>query len=309
MPSNSSAGMHPPNKSQKRKVSHSNGNARPLRSQSTKWHLPPPVPGDSLMPFLPPFRRFHLISGKDGKPFAPDEIVFPDPEGAKALLSEANQAIKEGRPSSTIIPLLDDALRLDYFGALDGGVAELRADFYSSAGLHEPQRSHWLYSIGVVFAELKLWREADAVYQAAADLDPLLAWHLNNLAWMTSTAPDVRAHSGQYAVIAAAKACEISGWGCWCFIGTLAAAFARAGDFQRAAEWQRISLRLAPDKQKAKAQEMLRHFEAGQAYVEYVDNPVAGGSRLSEAELAELDVEALMAKAKELIGTPRSSVQ
>ena len=109
------------------------------------------------------------------KPFAPGEIVFPDPEGAKALLSEANQAIKEGRPSSAIIPLLDDALRLELLpGALDGGVAELRANFYSSAGLHEPQRSHWLYSIGVVFAELKLWREADAVYQAAADLNPTL---------------------------------------------------------------------------------------------------------------------------------------
>ena len=164
-------------------------------------------------------------------------------------------------------------------------------------------------NIGIILARVKLWREAAFVYQAAADLDPLFAWHLNNLAWMASTASDVRAHAGQYSVVAATRACEISGWACWCFIGTLAAAFARAGDFRRAAEWQRISLRLAPEREKAEAQEMLRQFETGEAHVDHDRKPAAGGPGPSDEELAQIDVEALLSRAKELIGTSRRSVQ
>jgi hypothetical protein len=72
--------------------------------------------------------------------------------------------------------------------------------------------------------------EAAAVYHAAAHLDPLFAWHLNNMAWMAATATDTRAHAGPFAVARAEMACAVSGWGCWRFLGTLAAAFARAGD-------------------------------------------------------------------------------
>ena len=200
-------------------------------------------------------------------------------------------------------------MRLDYIGALDGDAIALRAEFQSKLGLHEPEHAIELYSIGGLLSGLKLWREAGEVYRAAASLDPLLAWPLNNLAWMASTSSDLRAHSGQYAVVSAIEACEISGWGCWCFVGTLAAAFARAGDFGRAAQWQQVSLRLAPEKEKAEAQEMLRQFEVGQAYVDHGRKPAAGEARPSESELAGIDVEALISRAKELIAMSRTSVQ
>jgi hypothetical protein len=155
----------------------------------------------------------------------------------------------------------------------------------------------------------ELPREAGAVYQAAADLDPLFAWHLNNFAWMAATSPDLRANDGQLAVTLAARACEISGWGYWCFLGTLAAAFARAGEFRRAAEWQRISSRLARGRQQDKARRMLRHFEAGEAYVDLDLKPAAGGCRPSRDEVSEINVQQLLAEAQKLIGMRRAAVQ
>lgn len=237
------------------------------------------------------------------------DIVFPDVERAGSLLSEAKRMMEAGSPPATILSLLDDSLRLDYVGALDGAAVEMRAEYYAGVGLDEPQRAAELYSIGVLLTQRKHWGDAATVYQAAGNLDPLLAWHFNNLAWMVSTSPDPRANAGQYAVIEAVKACEVSGWGCWTFLGTLAAALARAGDFTRAAEWQRISLRLAPEKEKVEALEMLNRFQSGEAYVDVGRKPAAGEAGPSDAELQKIDVEALLSRSSELIGTTQTAVQ
>src|SRR5262249_44101920 len=162
---------------------------------------------------------------------------FPDPKRARAMASEAKQVADADHDIGKAIRLLDEALRLDYEAALDDGVSlAQRTEAYLTAGRDEQLRALRLYHIACRLRDLELPREAGAVYQAAADLDPLFAWHLNNSAWIAATWPDVRAQDGRVAVTLAATACEISGWACWCFVGTLAAAFARAGDFRRATE-------------------------------------------------------------------------
>ena len=170
------------------------------------------------------------------------EIVFPNPPRARELFVAATEP---DRNPVAVIRLFEESIRLDYVGALDDQENLIgRINAYASLGRDEPYRALLLYNIGGTLSQSRRWSEAAVVYHAAAHLDPLFAWHLNNLAWMAATATDTRAHAGPFAVARAEMACAVSGWGCWCFLGTLAAAFARAGDFRRATAWQRICLHL-----------------------------------------------------------------
>lgn len=230
------------------------------------------------------------------------EIVFPNPPRARELFVAATQA---NRNPVAAIRLFEESIRLDYVGALNDKENLIgRIDAYASLGRDEPYRALLLYNIGGSLSQSRRWSEAAVVYHAAAHLDPLFAWHLNNLAWMAATATDTRAHAGPFAVARAEMACAVSGWGCWCFLGTLAAAFARAGDFRRATAWQRICLHLTPGNKRADERARLREFEAGRAFTARKHEPVAG-DRTTDAEVAQIDVQKLLREAAVLIGGPR----
>ena len=241
-------------------------------------------------------------------PFPGAKIVFPDPALARQYLAAATHAAQVNRDPVGAIRLLDASIRLDYVGALNDGESLIqRMHAYEALGRDEPRRSILLYHLGITFSRLKLWAEAGAVYRAAAELDPLFGWHFNNFAWMAATAIDPQAHSGPLAVALAERACAVSGWGFWCFLGTLAAAHARTGDFRRAVAWQRIALHLAPRGERHEEATRLCAFEAGKAFVDHAPKPV-GGYDTSETELTQLDVRELLQEAEDLIGSSRTTV-
>ncbi len=72
--------------------------------------------------------------------------------------------------------------------------------------------------------------------RTALRLNPDLQEALNNLAWILATTPDGSIRNGAEAVKLAQHACELTAWQQTIFIGTLAAAYAEAGDFDRAVE-------------------------------------------------------------------------
>ena len=236
------------------------------------------------------------------------EIRFPDAARARDLFAAAkHRAQADGDPVAAV-HLLEQALRADYCGALDNGeLLAARVEAYAALGRREPLRAFLLYDIAYELSQVRHWREAAIVYHQASRLDPALVWPLNNLAWMLATADEPAIHHGPASVEWAAAACRLSGWGNWCFLGTLAASFARAGDFTRAVAWQRIALHLAPRYERGELSEALRGFEAGQAFVDRGRKPAAG-SRLSQEELAAIDVPRLLAQARELIDAPPTTV-
>ena len=94
---------------------------------------------------------------------------------------------------------------------------------------------------------------------------------------------------------------------CWAFLGTLAAAYARAGRFERAVEVQEVSVRLTPHGRKDESEAMLRCFRSGSAFVDD-GQPVAAGATISEAEIDEFDDEKLKRALHELLALRGASL-
>ena len=88
------------------------------------------------------------------------------------------------------------------------------------------------------------YRNALADYRKAPQLNPKSADYQNALAWFLATCPDARYRSGREAIVAATKACQLSGWKDAAIIDTLACALAETGQFDAAIARMNLALRL-----------------------------------------------------------------
>jgi tetratricopeptide (TPR) repeat protein len=92
----------------------------------------------------------------------------------------------------------------------------------------------------------------------------------NNAAWRAATSTDERYRDGARAIELAQRACELSDWKSAEYLDTLAAAYAEAGDFEQAVEWQQKAIELGPQQpafQQA-TRERLELFRARTPYRE-----------------------------------------
>jgi tetratricopeptide (TPR) repeat protein len=87
--------------------------------------------------------------------------------------------------------------------------------------------------------------EAIAQYREALRLKPDLSEALNNLAWILATHPEAQFRNGREAIELAERACAATGRRQPVFLGTLAAAYAEAGQFDKAIEAARQARDLA----------------------------------------------------------------
>ena len=109
----------------------------------------------------------------------------------------------------------------------------------------------------------------DLLHQAIL-LNSRNAGTYNSLAWMKATCSDASVRNGEEAISAASKGCELTEWKNWMFIDTLAAAYAEAGDFKRAIEFQEQALRTGdPGESKQKMmRERLSLYKQSQPFRE-----------------------------------------
>ncbi|REJ92440.1 MAG: tetratricopeptide repeat protein [Planctomycetota bacterium] len=110
------------------------------------------------------------------------------------------------------------------------------------------------------------FKQATDDYLEALRLAPLYTDALNNFAWLLATCPDEEFRDGERAVEFAQAAGKLSAWKKPYSYGTLAAAYAENGEFDRAVESQRKAIELADDSDKDDFRSRLELYEAGKPY-------------------------------------------
>jgi tetratricopeptide (TPR) repeat protein len=107
--------------------------------------------------------------------------------------------------------------------------------------------------------------QAITEYHEALKLNADSVAALNNLAWMLATSSDASLRDGAEAVRLAEQACRLTSWKQTVFIGTLAAAYAQVGDFEKAVATSKQACDLAASLSETnllrRNQELLRQFE------------------------------------------------
>jgi tetratricopeptide (TPR) repeat protein len=114
---------------------------------------------------------------------------------------------------------------------LDGAIAQFRTIL--SISPNDPASNA---AIADVLARKGLFREAIAHYEIALQSDPNSVFALNNLSWLLSTNPDASVRNGPKAVELALRSNRIANQTSPTVFRTLAAAYAEAGQFEKAAE-------------------------------------------------------------------------
>jgi tetratricopeptide (TPR) repeat protein len=132
----------------------------------------------------------------------------------------------------------------------------------------DPALAEAHFELGLALAGQRQTAEAILEYREALRLKPDSPQILNNLAWILATSLAAEFRNGQDAVKLAERACDLTARKQVVLLGTLAAAYAEAGQFTRAAETAREARDLAASLQQpdlaAKNQELLQRFQAGQ---------------------------------------------
>jgi len=85
---------------------------------------------------------------------------------------------------------------------------------------------------------------AKADFERAEAMAPGSAESYNARAWLLATNPNPQGRDGKKAIADATRACEMTNWKNPEMLDTLAAAYAEAGDFQQAVNWQQKAIDL-----------------------------------------------------------------
>lgn len=126
-------------------------------------------------------------------------------------------------------------------GQLDAAIAS-----FTEALRCDPASAETHFELGAALARQQgHGKEAISHYREALQLDPDLLVALNNLAWLLAVSPGADVRNGAEAVLLAERACERTGYRETDFIGTLAAAYAEAGQFDKAVETAQKACALA----------------------------------------------------------------
>ena len=107
---------------------------------------------------------------------------------------------------------------------------------------------------------------AIADWTRALELDQGLPQAYNHLAWAWATAERPTVRDGRRAVESALKACELTQWKNPSYLDTLAAAYARNGQFDEAVKWQRKAMESPDTAKDDRAAERLRLYGERKAW-------------------------------------------
>jgi carboxyl-terminal processing protease len=179
---------------------------------------------------------------------------------------------------------LDDVSHAIALDKKDASFFELRANVLVEAGSYSEAlddlgavirldgKNAENYNVrAMILRKLGRYREAIEDFRDAARFDKAASLYVNNLAWILATCADEKYLDGAQAVVLSTQACEKSAWKEFVDLDTLAAAYARVGDFENAVRWQTKAIELTKD--AATAEEFRARLALYQRKEAYVEKP------------------------------------
>jgi tetratricopeptide (TPR) repeat protein len=122
---------------------------------------------------------------------------------------------------------------------------------------------------GFLYSRKGDYRMGIADCNKAIKIDANCGLAYNNLAWFLAVSPDAALRNGRKALEYARKACVLSAWKEPHCLGTLAAAYAEAGNFEKAVKCQKRCMTLGlPAGEQEQAQKDLGLYEQNKPYHE-----------------------------------------
>ena len=113
---------------------------------------------------------------------------------------------------------------------------------------------------GIVYRLKGQYDRAISDFNKAIEINPTDAQAYNSLAWLFATAKEPGFRNGEKALVLARKACELSEWKNPEYLDTLAASYARVGDFDNATKWQEKALQIFEEGKKTEPQKRLHLY-------------------------------------------------
>jgi Flp pilus assembly protein TadD len=155
--------------------------------------------------------------------------------------------------------------------ALQGEISNAMTYLQRAVQLN-PDSAESYGKLGVALSEEGRAEDAIYCYRESLRLKPDQVPAGNNLAWILATNPDPRLRNGLEAVGFAEHACLLTDYKQPMLVGTLAAAYAEAGQFSQAVLMAEKAIALAEDARQPglarKNRELLELYRAGKAYHE-----------------------------------------
>jgi tetratricopeptide (TPR) repeat protein len=119
---------------------------------------------------------------------------------------------------------------------------------------------------GSAWAGKRDYRQASADFDEAIRLEPRFAFSYNSAAWLRATCPDAKYRDAQRAISEATTACKLENWKRASSLGTLAAAYAEAGDFKEAVKWEEKALEQATESDREEWRPRLNLYRSGKPF-------------------------------------------
>jgi protein O-mannosyl-transferase len=184
----------------------------------------------------------------------------------------SDDAIEQFRTAAKIDPNNADAWS-DLGDCLQGqGKLPEAVDAFTHSIRARPNEASVYSKLGEIMKQQGRIREAVAQHRQAVQIDPENAPSLNNLAWILATAKDPEIRNPTGAVQFAEKVCELTEFKDQNCLDTLAAAYAAAGQFEKAVQTTQKAVELARTaKDDAGVRDILQKqklYEARQPYIE-----------------------------------------
>ena len=137
---------------------------------------------------------------------------------------------------------------------------------YDRAAKIAPEKVEAIVNRGDAARSLGQWRQAAEDYRKAVTLDNHSGRAYQSVAWLMATCPEEKYRKADLAVQAAERAVTLSGSEDFEYLDTLAAAYANAGDFEKAQTTIVKAIKAAPEEQRAALRKRLELYNGYKPY-------------------------------------------